>query len=92
MKKMLEIKDEPGTLKIGEVHPMAHNAMAYINNRTLHPAFWQAMEAIASTALSGNRSSEIVFETLRRIRDGEPVSDRYLLGAAWFLKELDEHE
>lgn len=43
-------------------------------------------ESLASTALSGNRSAEIMSETLRRLLNGEPVSDRYLLGLAWFLR------
>jgi len=42
-------------------------------------------EALASTALSGNRLAEICMGTIDRLAKGEPVSDRYLLGLAWTI-------
>lgn len=45
-------------------------------------------EAIASTALSGNRMSNVLNGTLERLDTGKPVSDRYLLGLCWFVKEM----
>jgi hypothetical protein len=47
-------------------------------------------ESLASTAIEGNDLSEICMETLRRLVNGEPVSDRYLLGLAWMLRNLKE--
>jgi hypothetical protein len=47
-------------------------------------------EVLASCALSGNRLAEICHETLRRVMEGEAVSDRYLLGLAWYLKQMRE--
>lgn len=80
-----------GTLKRGEYHPSANSAMAYVKTILLTPAKWFFYkEALASTALSGCRQSEICLETLERIEQSQPVSDRYLLGLAWFLKELEE--
>ena len=76
------------TLNAGEFHPMAPNALAYINTNltAMH------VEAIASTAIERNRTAEICLSTYNRIQKGEPVSDRYVLGLAWFVKELVEAE
>ncbi len=75
------------TLKVGEYHPCANNAMSYIRCHIIHPFL---IESLASTALSGNRTAEICLSTIRRIEKGEPVSDRYVLGLAWCLKEMVE--
>lgn len=72
------------TLNRGEYHPCATDAMSYIKYHMTYPL----IESLASTALSGNRTAEICYATLERIQKGEPVSDRYVLGLAWFLKEL----
>jgi len=72
------------TLEIGEPHPMAHNALLYIKvNMSLLD-----VEALASTALAGNRTAEICLSTYNRLLANKSVSDRYVLGLAWFLKEL----
>ena len=86
--------DDPGTLNIGEVHPMAHDAMQYIKDYLLYNMMdsYKLIESLASTAMSGNRISEVCYETLRRIREGEPVSDRYLLGLAWFIKVWSDNK
>ena len=82
---MTDQAELPGTLKIGEFHPSAHYAMEIVK-RYKHD--FQLIEAIASAALSGNRTAEIVHETFRRVREGEAVSDRYLCGLAIFLIQL----
>jgi hypothetical protein len=74
------------TLAVGEFHPQAHAAFSYIRS-TMSPML---LEAIASCALSGNRSAELAMGTWSRIKKGEAVSDRYLLGMAWFLREINE--
>lgn len=79
-----------GTLETGETHPSAHSAMAYVLSQIGSLGFGYTREALASNALSGNRTCEVCFETLERIITGLPISDRYLLGLAWFLKELEE--
>lgn len=74
-----------GTLNVGEVHPSSYAAMKWI--RTIPaPELMQWMEAFASDAIEGNRLSEICGETLHRILQGEPVSDRYVLGLAWAMR------
>ena len=45
------------------------------------------LESLSSCAIENNRLAEILAETLHRVMTGEKVSDRYLLGLAWFLKE-----
>jgi len=80
------MEDNPDlTLQVGEVHPAARTAFAYVKSH-ITPML---IEAFASTALSGNRLANICTETLRRIMNGEPVSDRYLLGLAWTMMEMD---
>jgi hypothetical protein len=76
---------ESGTLKAGQPHPMAYHALAYIRQQGLQEVFgW--IESFSSCAIEGNEVAEICGETLRRIMAGEPVSDRYVLGLAWFIK------
>ena len=80
--------EDRGTLLPGEYHPSADSAAAYIRSMPLHDLAL-AQESLCSCALSGNRLAEVCAETLRRFLDGETVSDRYLLGLAWFLSRKD---
>ena len=74
------------TLKKNEYHPSADSAMKWYQEwKTDYKRYCMMKEAIASTALSGNRLSEILLATMDRLEKGEPVSDRYLLGLCWFL-------
>ncbi len=79
---------ESGTLAPGEPHPMAFNARRYIADiggvrLAVH------LESLASCAIEGNHTAEVCSETLRRLMRGESVSDRYVLGLAWFLMESE---
>ena len=47
-------------------------------------------DAFSSCAIEGNRLGEVCAETLRRIMRGEPVSDRYLLGLCWAIRDMEE--
>jgi|GEM_PF-1583155 len=85
----------PGTLNPGEIHPAAQDAMAYIRSVPTQVHFnglFNLVEVFASVALSGNRNAEICGETLQRILNGEPVSDRYILGLAWSMKTMETME
>lgn len=81
----------PGTLKIGEPHPSARDALRYVaelgcmRQSTL-------MESFSSCAIDGNRFAEVCGETLRRVMHREPVSDRYILGLAWAIRGMDSLE
>ncbi len=80
-----------GELKIGEPHPSTYSAMEYVKSLGFEELLrWQ--ESFSSCAIEGNRIGEICAETLRRIMDHEPVSDRYLLGLAWMMRdgEIDD--
>lgn len=78
-----------GELRDGEYHPAAESALVWFKEWQLKDLnrYLIVKESIASTALSGNRLAEILSETLQRLDEGKPVSDRYLLGLCWFLKE-----
>lgn len=83
---------EIGTLEPGEIHPAAHEAFKWVKNYILEQGadIFKLLEAFASCALSGNRSADICGETLRRIMNGESVSDRYLMGLCLTLKEMEK--
>jgi hypothetical protein len=84
---MTDDKTPEATLKEDEFHPSAQDALDWLKHyQTVHMEHWlTTKEAIASTALSGNRLSEIMLSTINRLDNGDPVSDRYLLGLCWFL-------
>ena len=75
-----------GTLGITEIHPSALDAEKWIMSLNTSDLFlWQ--ETFASCSTEDNRLAEICSETLRRLLNGEPVSDRYLLGLAWVISK-----
>ncbi len=82
--------EERGTLNIGEIHPSAHIAHKYLIKHFLYHNAFTLLEVLSSSALSGDRFAEICAETLRRYLNKEPVSDRYLMGLAWMLYDMDE--
>jgi len=83
---------DPSTLTENEYHPAADSAMAWLRAYKAHNwAQWARMqESIASSALTGNRLAEVLFGTIERMKNGEPVSDRYLFGLCWFLRNSEE--
>ena len=91
MDKPQTTEETRGTLKLGEYHPSADSAADYIRS-LVFTKLHVYQEALASCAIEGNRLAEICFETLDRFLNGKQVSDRYLLGLSWFLKEMDEKE
>lgn len=83
---------EKGCLALGEYHPAADSAMNFVRQFLMNERYFLIKASISCTALAGGRLSEICLETIERIERGDPVSDRYLLGLAWFLKEIMECE
>lgn len=81
------------SLEEGEPHPMAFSAKQWIIEYVADPRdpakVFRVKEAMASSAMAGNRTAEIVLSTLNRLLNSEPVSDRYVLGLAWFLRDLE---
>lgn len=84
---MGERNTERGTLGVNEQHPSFASAAGYVLKKINDPAL---LEALASTAIESNRMSEVCLGTIQRIKNKQPVSDRYILGLAWFMKELEE--
>ena len=81
-----------GTLKPTEAHPSAQSAYNWIIDNFSFIDLQMAREAFASCAIESNRLGEVCTETLNRIMNNEPVSDRYLLGLAWALKGLKDNQ
>lgn len=73
-----------GTLDQSEPHPVAQGASRWVLQLPQDElAKWQ--ESFSSCAIAGNRTAEVCGETLNRLITGKPVSDRYVLGLAFFL-------
>ena len=78
-----------GTLELKEPHPASLSALAWLRAQSLEElTTWR--ESFSSCAIEGNRLAEVCSETLRRLMDREPVSDRYLLGLAWAMRFKEE--
>lgn len=73
-------------LKPSEPHPASYSALKYVSEKL--NSF--TIEAFASCAIESNRLAEVCIGTINRLKAGEPVSDRYLLGLAWALREMDQ--
>lgn len=78
-----------GELKGNEYHPSALDAFSYIKGLGAQKLAMY-LESYSSCGLSGNRLGEICSETLSRIINGKTVSDRYVLGLAWNLKQMED--
>ena len=81
-----------GDLKEGQPHPMAKSALDWISANHNIQDLHLHREALASCAIEGNEMAEVCLETLRRLIENEPVSDRYLLGLAWYLRNSKERK
>lgn len=88
------IKETKATLKRGEVHPSAPSALAWYRIWALDAhRYMLVQESFASNAIEGNRLAEVCLETMQRIENDQPVSDRYLFGLVWFLRNnIEEME
>lgn len=73
------------TLGADEPHPAAYKAREWIAKLSFSDLMiWK--ESLASCAIEDNRMAEVCLETLNRLLEGKPVSDRYVLGLAWVMK------
>jgi hypothetical protein len=74
-----------GELEPAEPHPAAYEAKAWIAKQPVEELLkWR--EAFATCAIEGNRLGAVCAETLNRLLNSQPVSDRYLLGLAWTMR------
>jgi len=76
-----------GTLQEGEPHPAAMDALGFVRSIPFEKQCL-LQGALSSCAIEGNRMAEICSETFRRVVENKPVSDRYILGLAWYLKNI----
>lgn len=87
------MNESPATLRDGEPHPAAENArqwlLEYVRRHDAHE-LPRLLESFCSVGMSGNRLAELCGETLRRLLNREPVSDRYLLGLIWTIRSMEE--
>jgi hypothetical protein len=75
------------SLKDGEPHPAAVDALRYLNALSFDEK-QNFLLLFSSLAIEGNRLAEVCYGTLRRLIDGERLSDRYLLGVAWEINSI----
>lgn len=84
-----------GQLNELEPHPAAEGArqwlIGYIQRNDAY-ALLRLQESFATCAIERNRLAEICSETLRRLLAKEPVSDRYLLGLVWTIRDMEQKE
>jgi hypothetical protein len=71
-------------LEADEYHPAAVSAFKHILSLG-EPALREWLDIFATGAIEGNRLAAICHETLTRILEHKPISDRYLLGLAWTI-------
>lgn len=69
-------------LEPGEPHPAAEHAKRWLAKQGVDLLLIQ--DSLASCAMDGSRLAQVCHGTLHRLLNGEPVSDRYLLGLCWF--------
>ena len=77
--------DERGTLREGEHHPAAYEALRYVKSLGPHRTALY-MESFSSCAIEGNRMAEVCAATLERVMRGEGVGERYILGLALAIR------
>jgi hypothetical protein len=50
------------------------------------------LESFANRSIEGNRLAEVCGETLLRLLNGRPISQRYLPGLAWTIRNMGRSE
>lgn len=77
-----------GELKPGQPHPAAQIALRYLSSIKPEKLFVIA-ESFASCAIEGNEMAEVCSETMDRLLNHKPMSDRYLMGLAWAVWDME---
>ena len=86
--------EDDTTLKVSEIHPSAQTAFVWFHQTIVSDPMMYVMlrEALKQTALKGNRLAQVCYGTMLRLDKNEPVSDRYLLGLCWFIRDFIEQK
>lgn len=77
-------------LSVGENHPACEIAKRIVAERIAQMGGFILLESLSSCAIEGNRLAEVCAETLGRLMNGKPVGERYLMGLAIMLVEMEE--
>ena len=82
------------TIGADEFHPAARSAYRWLKGFMVSNPddYIRTRTALSMAAESGNRQAQICMGTIHRMQHSEPVSDRYLLGLAWTVLQLHNHE
>lgn len=85
---------DPSEIKADEFHPAARSAYRWLKGFmvTNSADYARCKIALEIASDSGNRQAQICIGTIDRLRKSQPVSDRYLLGLAWTILYLHNHE
>jgi hypothetical protein len=78
-----------GELKPGQPHPAVWIAKQYLEGLGLAKLLL-LLEAFSSCAIESIGNSEIYAETLDRLLNNKPLSDRYLMGLAWAVWKMEK--
>jgi hypothetical protein len=78
-----------GMLKEGECHPAVGYAMKYLQSLGIDKKY-RYLEAFNSNKLGDNRVSAVCSETLIRYLKSEDITDKYILGLAWCIRDLED--
>lgn len=86
--------EEAGTIYDGEFHPAARSAYRWLKGFmvTNSEDYSRYVLAIDIARGSGNRQAAICWSTIQRLKYSQSVSDRYLLGLAWTILHLHNHD
>jgi hypothetical protein len=85
---------DPTEIRSDEFHPAARSAYRWLKGFmvTNPEEYSQYRLAIEIAAIDGNRQAQICWGTIQRLKDGRPISDRYLMGLAWTILHMHNHE
>lgn len=81
--------NEEYSLSESETHPAAEMAMEWFRDYQANctEQWLAARGGIVTAAASGDSPARIMLSTIARLENGDPVSDRYLLGLCWVLRD-----
>jgi hypothetical protein len=85
---------DPSEIRSDEFHPASRSAYRWLKGFmvTNSEDYRKYKLAIEMAAESGNRQAQICLGTINRLKYSQPVSDRYLLGLAWTILHLHDHD
>lgn len=88
----MDEETDPSEIQADEHHPAANSAYRWLKGFmvTNSEDYAKYRLAIEMAAQVGNRQAQICWGTIQRLKFGEPVSDRYLMGLAWTILFLHQ--